>query len=97
MTKKLNVYAGAHAASWTLAALVVGAELLAPLKAVLSAVFGHHWIGKAVITTFMFIAFSYAFKGKRLSKKTSDNDVAWNSAVGSLTAIFLFYLAEFLL
>lgn len=97
MSRKLNAYAGMHAASWVLAALVVGAELFAPLKSALSAAFGHHWIGKAAITAFVFVLFSCMPKGRRLSKRTPDSDVAWNSALGSLAVIFLFYLVEFFL
>lgn len=43
-------------ASWLLTALVFAGDLAPPLKRALSATFGHHWIGKIVISYVVFFA-----------------------------------------
>jgi len=62
--KSLEAPVGAAALITTIAILVmtVGSELYDPLKAWLAATFGHHWIGKGVLSIVIFvvvIALSY--------------------------------------
>ena len=95
MMKRFNVYLGAAAGAWMLVILVVTAELAEPFKNLLKGLFGHHWIGKAVI---MFLAFAIAglsMRNKHSVAGVSDSRLAWYGVLASLAAILLFYLAEF--
>ena len=91
MKRKFNFYLGAAASAWLLAILVIVAELAAPFKTLLQTLFGHHWIGKAVIVALVFVAAGFLVKEKKPHEK-----LAWYSAVGSMAVIFLFYVIEFL-
>jgi len=87
---KFNYYLGGAASSWLLALMVVAAELYEPFKTALTNVFGHHWIGKMVAVALSFVAFGFLIKGK-----PSDAKIGWYSVVGSLAAIFLFFLGGY--
>lgn len=91
MKKKFNFCLGAAASSWLLAIMVIAAELYAPFKSLLAAVFAHHWIGKAVLTAAAFVVFGFLLKERK-----TDESLAWRSAVGSLAVIFAFYVLEFI-
>lgn len=92
---KFNFYLGAAASAWLLAALVIAAELAEPFKTYLKTLFWHHWIGKAVIVTLAFLVFGFLLKEKTSVGEYSDDKIAWYSVLGSLIAIFLFYIIEF--
>lgn len=93
--KRFNLYLGASASASLLAILIILAELSEPFKAILTTMFSHHWIGKAVVITLAFVVFGLLFRGKNRIGKFSDEKVAWYSVIGSLSVIFLFYLIEF--
>ena len=86
--RKFSFPSGATAGLWLLTLMIIVAELATPFKELLKAAFGHHWIGKAVITRVAFIIAGFLWKGGR-------ERIAWYSALGSLIVIFLFYVAEF--
>ncbi len=94
---KFNHYLGVTAGSWLLAILVIAAELYAPFKDLLKATFGHHWIGKVVLVTLVFLAFGLLVKEKKTILGMSAEKFAWNSALGSLIVILLFYILEFII
>ena len=56
--RSLEAPVGAAALVTTLAIMVmtIGAELYPPFKAWLAATFGHHWLGKGIISTVIFLA-----------------------------------------
>lgn len=89
---KFSFYLGAAVAGWLLAILVIAAELFAPLKDTLKAIFGHHWVGKAVIVAIAFIVFGFLLARR---ESASSEKIAWYSVLGSLAVILLFYVAEF--
>lgn len=91
MRKKFNFCLGAAASSWLLAIMVMAAELYAPFKALLAAVFAHHWIGKAALTAAAFVVFGFLLKERK-----TDERLAWRSILGSLAVIFAFYVLEFI-
>lgn len=88
--KKFNYYCGAAASTWALVVLVIAAELSEPFKALLTAVFTHHWIGKAVIVSLTFVAAGFLIEEKKVHEKA-----AWYSAIGSLLAILAFFIMKF--
>ena len=90
--RKLNLYLGSAVSVWLLTIMVITAELSAPFKGLLIAIFSHHWIGKAVIITLAFVITGFLFKETKANKK-----IAWYSVIGSLVVIFLFYTLEFLI
>lgn len=90
MKRKFNFYLGAAVSAWLLAIMVITGELAAPFKALLQTLFGHHWIGKAVIVALVFAAVTFLVREKKPHEK-----LAWYSAVGSMAVIFLFYVIEF--
>lgn len=90
-----NFYLGASVASWLLTIMVIAAEMIEPFKSFLKSIFGHHWIGKAVIITLVFIVFGFLLKGRSSIGNFPNEKVAWYSMIGSLAAIFLFYLVDF--
>ncbi|MBI2658407.1 hypothetical protein HYX08_06980 [Candidatus Woesearchaeota archaeon] len=94
---KFNFYLGAAASAWLLAIMVITAELIAPFKNLLKALFTHHWIGKAVIVTTAFLVFGLLLRGKEQIGNFPDGKISWYSMLGSLIAIFLFFAAEFLM
>lgn len=91
--KKFNPYNGATAASILLAVLVVAKELLPPVKELLTTVFTHHWIAKAVLLPIAFVAFGFYKKDRCFNKKSED--VAWYSVLASLAIILVFYVIHF--
>ena len=91
---KFNFHAGAAAASVLLALLVIIAELAAPFKAFLASVFGHHWIGKAVLISIVFIVVGFLYKKESIFGVKNEK-LSWYGTLGSLAAIFLFYLAHY--
>ena len=92
---KFNFYAGASASAILLALLVILSELAEPFKALLASVFGHHWIGKAVLVAIAFLLAGFLLKEKTSLGKISFKDLAWKSSLASLAVIFLFYILEF--
>lgn len=92
---KFNFYNGAFAASTLLAVLVIAAELAKPFKAFLGSVFGHHWIGKAVLIAIAFIIVGFVYKKDELFGIDSEK-ISWYSTLGCLVIIFLFYIYHFL-
>ena len=91
---KFNFYASAFASSLLLALLVIIAELAAPLKAFLASVFTHHWIGKAVLVVLAFIAVGFLYKKESIFGITNEK-LAWYGTLGTLAAIFLFYVIHY--
>lgn len=92
---KFNFYFGAAASAWLLAILVIAAELIEPFKNFLKATFIHHWIGKGVIITIAFLLSGFLLRNKDSIGTFSDGKIAWYSMLGSLIAIFLFFIMEF--
>ncbi|MBS3105332.1 hypothetical protein J4234_03695 [Candidatus Woesearchaeota archaeon] len=92
---KFNFYLGATASSWLLAILIIAAELYGPFKNLLKSTFSHHWIGKGIIITIVFLAFGFLLRNKESIANLSDKKLAWHSILGSLIVIFLFYIMEF--
>ena len=93
---KFNFYLGATVSAWLLVILIVIAEFIVQFKTFLASTFGHHWIGKAVIVTFAFLAFGFLLKNRNSIGDLSDDKLAWYSVLGSLIVIFLFFAVEFL-
>ncbi len=91
MKLKFNFFAGVTASSLLLTLMVIVAELYAPFKDILKAVFGHHWIGKVVIMAIVFFAVSYLYRDKKFSEKN-----AWYSAIISVSVILLFYIVNYM-
>ncbi len=82
---------------WFIVAITLFSELSAPFKALLTALAGHHWIGKSIVSTIAF-ALLYLF----FSRTDESEDVlkgAWyvaGSAVLGGLIIFSFFLWHFL-
>lgn len=91
---RFNFYNGTFAASALLAVLVIAAELYAPFKTFLASVFTHHWIAKAVLIVLAFVIVGLAYKKDKLFGIKSEQ-ISWYGILGSLAAIFLFYIVEF--
>ena len=87
---RFNYYLATAVSAWLLAALVIVSQLVPPFKNVLAAVFTHHWVAKAIIITAAFIA--AGFVDRKVSEKA-----AWYSMLGSLAAIGLFFVVEYVL
>lgn len=85
---KFNYTLGTTVSAWVLAALVVIAQLSPAFKSLLAAVFTHHWIAKAVLITVVFVVAGCI--DRNVSEKK-----AWYSIVGSLVAIGLFFVVEY--
>ena len=94
--KKFNFYNGAFAASTLLAILVITAELSKPFKEFLASIFSHHWIGKAILITIVFIIVGFTYKKDELFGIGS-KEVSWRSTLSSLIIIFLFYIIHYLI
>ncbi|MBI4017494.1 MAG: hypothetical protein HY366_00950 [Candidatus Aenigmarchaeota archaeon] len=80
-----------------LAVLVVAAELYAPFKSSLASAFMHHWVGKLVLVSLVFFATAYVYRNKTEILGVADGRVGWFSVLGSLAAILLFYVVEFVM
>lgn len=92
---KFSFYNGIIVAAPILTIMIIVAELFAPFKNGLKAAFGHHWIGKVVISIILFV-----LAGFLLSKKESwfgkpAEKEAWKSAVGSIVIIGLFFVVHY--
>ena len=88
---KFNYFLGITVCSWLLLLMVIVSELYSPFKDLLKAIFGHHWIGKVVITIIVFLLVGFLFAGKKTNEKT-----AYYSAIASLALILLFFIINFL-
>ena len=96
---KFNFYLGATASSWLLAILIIAAELYGPFKNLLKSTFSHHWIGKGIWATILFVVVA---SGYYFIKKIDTSDsttrfmraLAWTLIFGALT-LFLFFTYEF--
>ena len=93
--EKFNFFAGATAGAWLLAVLVIVAELVAPFKELLKAVFWHHWIGKAVLVLLAFLVAGLWLKNKNQLLGKPAETLAWQSCIASLAIIALFFIIEF--
>jgi len=99
--KSYEAPVGAATLVTTLAILVmtIGAELYPPLKAWLASTFGHHWVGKGVISIVIFVvvmALSYP-----ILTKTPRSMASWSNRLFAVvilvTAIIIgFFMYEFL-
>jgi hypothetical protein len=94
---KFNFYLGSAISAWLLAAMVIASELFPPFKDLLKSIFTHHWIGKTVIVLLVFLAASWLMKDKKSLAGVKDKDAGFYSVVGSLAAILLFFIIEFIL
>ena len=90
-----NFYNGASASSVFLALLVIGAELIPPLKSTLAAIFNHHWVGKLILVLGAFILSSLVWKNETVFGIGSDR-AAWHSVLLSMAAMLLFYILHYL-
>lgn len=90
-----NYFLGTAVSSWLLAILVIASELSAPFKTILKDVFTHHWVAKAVLVTLAFVLAGFLFRGTTTIGKYSVEKAAWQSSIGSLVVILLFYIVEF--
>ncbi len=96
MKIKFDLYLGATASALMLAVLVIAAELADPLKEILRTLFWHHWVGKGILVTLVFLS-SGLIGGSRKYSNYSNDSIAWYSVLGSLALIFAFYLLEYML
>jgi len=92
---KFNFYLSTIASVWLLLILIIGAELIEPFKTSLKTIFGHHWIGKAVIITVIFLAVGFLFRNKKSVGKFQQDKIAWYSTISSLIGILLFFVMEY--
>lgn len=90
--KKFNVYKAGSAAAILLAVMVIFAELVKPFKEILKNIFWHHWIGKVVLMSVVFLIVGYLYKDKI---SLADEKFAWKSVLASLAAILLFYIIHY--
>ena len=83
------------------AVITIAGELNPSLEDSLKATFGHHWIGKSVIATGIFIVLSgilwQAFKGRRLATIRTWVYASILLAVIAVSVIFGFFAYEFIL
>ena len=89
---KFNAYSGMTVSAWALVVLVLATELSGAFKALLTATFTHHWIGKTVIVTAAFFLSGYLVK----NSKVGEEKTAWYSAIASLAVIFLFFVIDYI-
>ncbi len=91
---KFNYYLGATVSAWLLTLMVIVADLYTPFKDALKGIFGHHWIGKGVITFAIFILVGFIFSNTQKIGSTPVADAAYKSAWAGFAVILLFYLYE---
>jgi hypothetical protein len=75
--------------------LTIGGELLPVLKTTLKNIFGHHWVGKSILATVLFLVVHFAFREKviwDIKRWTILLAIVW--ILGNL-AIFGFYVLHF--
>ncbi len=94
--QKFSLYMGAAVSSWTLTAMIITAEFSPLFKGLLKSIFTHHWIGKIVITTAVFVLAGFLLKNKTDVGKYTDENVAYCSVIASLAIIFLFFIIHYL-
>ncbi len=94
--KKFNGYAGTFAASLVLALLVVTAELIPLVKTFLATIFTHHWIGKAVVTSLVFIVVGFGYHKNKIWGIRSE-EISWYSILTSFIVIFLFFAIHYII
>ena len=86
---KFNQYKAITFSSILLAILVIASELSESFKNTLKTLFSHHWVGKAIIISAVFIIVGFAYKNKNSIK---DEKNAWRAAIASMIIIFLFFI-----
>ena len=91
MNFNLNKATGSSAL--VLLALIFLAAFFAGFKALLTTLFSHHWVGKFIITTLVFLVVGFF---SRATKKETDQ-FAWKTTLWVLAIIFAFYLIEYAL
>jgi len=92
---RFDYYLGASASSWALTIMVILAELSKPFKEeFLKALFGHHWLGKLIITTSIFILAGLLLKNKTIFGFKKER-CAWYCVMGNLGIIFLFFVFKY--
>jgi len=103
MDKLKSIYASAYSAAITIAAIVamtIGAELSASFKNLLTALTGHHWISKSLISILVFILFfgviQYSRKSVNESRTRKALSVLVIFTIVGFLAILGFYVYEFL-
>ncbi len=80
-----------------IALATMGADLYAPFKTFLATTFGHHWVGKGVLSIVVFAVVNYLQKDRASSAKLDLLALAWRVAavvVLSGAAIFGFFVWE---
>ncbi len=92
---KFNFCFGTAASAWMLLILVVAAELMEPFKTLIKTIFGHHWIGKAIIMALAFLVFGFLLGNEKSIKNPRQDKIAWYSMLFSLIAILLFFVIEY--
>ena len=93
--KKFNYYNAISSASVLLVILIISAEFIKPFKVFLASAFFHHWIGKAVIITLVFILVGFLYRETKIFN-IQDEKFAWNSTIISLVIILLFFIIHYL-
>ena len=99
MTPK-ELHALAHASMGTFVFIVAStiyAELSAPFKTMLATTFGHHWVGKGVISLVLLVGLYYFFKSKQAAHVGMWHIAKHVSIAAILSGlvIFIFYVYEF--
>ena len=92
---KFNFYLGESASSLLLVILVIITEVSGSFKNLLKLIFTHHWIGKAVIITLVFILVGFLYRETKIFN-IQDEKFAWNSTIISLVIILLFFIIHYL-
>lgn len=92
MKIKFNFYRGAIFSVCLIFVMIALTEFSESFKTLLTNVFGHHWIAKAVLGLGLFVLFA-------LSKKSNDKleIYGWYSVIGGLAAIFILFALAYLL
>lgn len=86
--KKFNFYGGITSSVWLLFILIVGTELSADFKGILTSLLFHHWIAKALLTALIFLIVGIFFKDCSNDEKTA----YWSTIAVSLL-ILIFFIA----
>lgn len=93
MKLKFNFYRGAIASTALIFVMIVLSEFYGPFKTLITNIFGHHWIAKAVLGMGLFVLLA-------IGKKSTDGKLekyAWYSILGGLAAIFVLFALTYLL
>lgn len=82
---------------WFIVVLTLGAELSASFKTLVAQIGGHHWVGKSILSTVLFLVVFLLFKKTNESSSVLKNSyLVVGSVVFGGLIIFLFYLLDFL-